>query len=528
MRAKLPAALSAGLALALPAPAAAGTPGSADVAALQAGLSALGLYSDDIDGFAGPVTLAALRKLPGASTPLAADTRAALGDFGRTRSAAGRSSRLLGLGRLHPPVSPRLARLPSGTMDGGSATARPPRSCASSAGRDDRRNRRAADVAALRGPVPTRRSGSPGRSPRRHRRVRPTRACFHTGIDFPRSGRAVLAAGDARRLRRWDRRLRQPRRVAHGSGVTSWYGHLSRILVPPGRGSPAARPSAASARPGTRPGRTCTSRCASATPRSTPRHRDRASHRRPSGTTPTPCGFDRSLRPSRIVPPTPCAVRRTACRLVLCLRAWGDGTLRSAGLHEVVTLQRTLRRCGTSRAASDRLPPSRARPREPRPNVPGFRRPRTRERDPRSAPRCLRHATPWMTHTRRRLPLQNRVTPLSELIADARARARLRQPRLPARRGGAIRRLQATRRWIGCRLEFKGWHRSPLMRPGKFTELFFLDEATAFAAGHRPCALCRREDYNRFLAIAARRAPTRSTSGSTRSGSTAASDGCTG
>jgi hypothetical protein len=36
------------------------------------------------------------------------------------------------------------------------------------------------------------------------------------------------------------------------------------------------------------------------------------------------------------------------------------------------------------------------------------------------------------------------------------------------------------------------------MQPGKFTELFFLDEATAFAAGHRPCALCRREDYRRF------------------------------
>src|SRR5436853_7730591 len=96
------------------------------------------------------------------------------------------------------------------------------------------------------------------------------------------------------------------------------------------------------------------------------------------------------------------------------------------------------------------------------------------------------------------MPLQNRVTPLGDLIAH------------PARglvygnRGclhdaqGRIRRRSATRRWIACRLEFKGWHRSPLMQPGKFTELFFLDEATAFAAGHRPCALCRREDYVRF------------------------------
>ena len=99
------------------------------------------------------------------------------------------------------------------------------------------------------------------------------------------------------------------------------------------------------------------------------------------------------------------------------------------------------------------------------------------------------------------MPLQNRVTPLGELIAD------------PARglvygnRGclhdehGRIRRRYDGKRWIACRLRFKGWHRSPLMQPGRFTELFFLDEATAFAAGHRPCALCRREDYNRFLQI---------------------------
>ena len=99
------------------------------------------------------------------------------------------------------------------------------------------------------------------------------------------------------------------------------------------------------------------------------------------------------------------------------------------------------------------------------------------------------------------MPLQNRVTPTGELIAD------------PARglvygnRGclhdasGTIRRRYAGKRWISCRLEFKGWHRHPLMQPGRFTELFFLDEATAFSAGHRPCALCRREDYDRFGTI---------------------------
>ena len=99
------------------------------------------------------------------------------------------------------------------------------------------------------------------------------------------------------------------------------------------------------------------------------------------------------------------------------------------------------------------------------------------------------------------MPRQNRVTPLGDLVAD------------PARglvygnRGclhddeGRIRRRFAVKRWISCQLEFRGWHREPLMQPGRFTELFFLDEATAFAAGHRPCALCRRADYDRFVEI---------------------------
>jgi hypothetical protein len=99
------------------------------------------------------------------------------------------------------------------------------------------------------------------------------------------------------------------------------------------------------------------------------------------------------------------------------------------------------------------------------------------------------------------MPLQNRVTPLGDLVAD------------PARglvygnRGclhdesGRIRRRFDGKRWIACRLRFRGWHRSPLLQPGRFTELFFLDEATAFAAGHRPCALCRRADYKRLVAL---------------------------
>jgi hypothetical protein len=107
----------------------------------------------------------------------------------------------------------------------------------------------------------------------------------------------------------------------------------------------------------------------------------------------------------------------------------------------------------------------------------------------------------WPRRVRKPVPLQNRVTPLSELIADP-ARGLVYGNRGCLHDGdGRIKRLYATRRWIGCRLEFRGWHRSPLMQPGKFTELFFLDEATAFAAGHRPCALCRREDYNRLVAV---------------------------
>jgi hypothetical protein len=99
------------------------------------------------------------------------------------------------------------------------------------------------------------------------------------------------------------------------------------------------------------------------------------------------------------------------------------------------------------------------------------------------------------------MPLRNRVTPLGELVADP------SRGLVYGNRGclhddaGRIRRRYNGRRWIACRLEFKDWHREPLLQPGRFTELFFLDEATAFSAGHRPCALCRREDYDRLVAI---------------------------
>ena len=58
-----------------------------------------------------------------------------------------------------------------------------------------------------------------------------------------------------------------------------------------------------------------------------------------------------------------------------------------------------------------------------------------------------------------------------------------------------------SRAWIICRLQWKG-RRLPLMTAGRYTQLFFLDEPTALAAGHRPCHACRREDARRYLAAA--------------------------
>src|SRR6266516_5178688 len=97
------------------------------------------------------------------------------------------------------------------------------------------------------------------------------------------------------------------------------------------------------------------------------------------------------------------------------------------------------------------------------------------------------------------MPLRNRVTPLGELIETPERglvfgnRGRLHDE---SRR---VRRNYDARRWIACRLEFRGRRREP-MPPGRYTGLFFLDEATAFAAGHRPCAECRREAYNEYRA----------------------------
>ena len=60
--------------------------------------------------------------------------------------------------------------------------------------------------------------------------------------------------------------------------------------------------------------------------------------------------------------------------------------------------------------------------------------------------------------------------------------------------------------WIICVLQWKDWHRA-VMRPNNYTELFFLDDAVAMAAGHRPCALCRRAEFNGYREAAGISAP---------------------
>ena len=99
------------------------------------------------------------------------------------------------------------------------------------------------------------------------------------------------------------------------------------------------------------------------------------------------------------------------------------------------------------------------------------------------------------------MPRQNRVTPLGELIATAERGLVYGNRGCLHDEAGVIRRRYAGKRWIACRLEFRGRRRTQLLQPGRYTELFFLDEATALAAGHRPCAECRREDYDRFVAL---------------------------
>jgi hypothetical protein len=100
-----------------------------------------------------------------------------------------------------------------------------------------------------------------------------------------------------------------------------------------------------------------------------------------------------------------------------------------------------------------------------------------------------------------RSPLQNRVTPAGEIIATPHRglftgnRGIIHDPTTKT----LLTRRWASQAWLTCVCEFRG-RRREVMGARSWTELFFLDEATAFAAGHRPCFFCRRDDANRFRA----------------------------
>ena len=97
------------------------------------------------------------------------------------------------------------------------------------------------------------------------------------------------------------------------------------------------------------------------------------------------------------------------------------------------------------------------------------------------------------------MPRPNRVTPFGAFEATA-ARGTLMGNRgILHDERGVIGAPWRHPHWVACVLSFKGARRA-ILRPGAWTELFFLDEPTAFAAGHRPCAYCRRADYRRFVA----------------------------
>jgi murein DD-endopeptidase MepM/ murein hydrolase activator NlpD len=234
------AALTASAVL-LAAPAAAHGTGDPDVAALQVGLAAHNLYTDDVDGYVGPHTLAGLNRLPGATTLFAPATRAALGAYG----AFALGSRPLARGATGWDVAALQFMLawhgfPSGRLDGDFG----PRTRAALlrfqrwAGVDPIGIAGPRTLAALRLPpgacplplsVPIDAAPTDGFGPRG--------AAFHTGVDYPApTGTPVTAARDgvveaAGRLPGYGKLVE----LRHEQGVTTIYAHLSRILVARGR-----------------------------------------------------------------------------------------------------------------------------------------------------------------------------------------------------------------------------------------------------------------------------------------------------
>jgi len=95
------------------------------------------------------------------------------------------------------------------------------------------------------------------------------------------------------------------------------------------------------------------------------------------------------------------------------------------------------------------------------------------------------------------MPKQNRVTPSGKIISNSSRGLFMGNRGILHDNAGVIRSQWKTQAWITCLLEFKGRKRQ-ILTPGSYTELFFLDEATAFSAGHRPCGECRYHDFQKF------------------------------
>lgn len=98
------------------------------------------------------------------------------------------------------------------------------------------------------------------------------------------------------------------------------------------------------------------------------------------------------------------------------------------------------------------------------------------------------------------MPLQNRVTPDGQIIVTAARGSLMGNRGILHNQNQQLVKVFAHKAWVTCRLDFKDRKRE-LMQPGNYTELFFLDEATALTAGHRPCGECRRERFNEFKSI---------------------------
>jgi murein DD-endopeptidase MepM/ murein hydrolase activator NlpD len=233
MRAAFAGAVAA-LALAVPAPGA--NPGDADIAALQVGLRALDLYDGNIDGLAGSATFGGLGRLPGATTPTSAATRAAFGDFGA--HPLGSRPLLAGISGWDVGALQFLLAwhgFPSGPIDGafGERTTAALLRFQGWAGIPPIGVAGPQTLAALRAPLPRSPIGlaaplpapiGDGFGPRGNR--------FHTGVDFIAArGTPVGAAGDGVVLSAGPSGGGFGRTVEidHGEGVTTLYAHLSTV-----------------------------------------------------------------------------------------------------------------------------------------------------------------------------------------------------------------------------------------------------------------------------------------------------------